>query len=50
MKNTIVTILTVDRRESACFIKEKLEFEGIKCFLTGESFNTGSKSSLTQEK
>jgi len=39
MKNTIVTILTVHKREAACFIKEKLEFEGIKCFLIGESFD-----------
>jgi len=46
MKNTIVTILTVDSREKAWFIKDKLEFKGIPCFLTGESFNnTGTKTS-----
>ena len=36
MENILVTIVTFKKLHVGCFVKEKFEFEGIKCFLTDE--------------
>jgi len=36
MVNPLITILTFEKLEVGCFVKEKFEFEGIECFLTDE--------------
>lgn len=36
MVDPLITILTFEKLEVGCFVKEKIEFEGIECFLTDE--------------
>ncbi|MFA8435320.1 MAG: universal stress protein [Marinifilaceae bacterium] len=36
MEDSLITILTFEKLEVGCFVKEKFEFEGIECFLTDE--------------
>jgi len=47
MRNPLITILTFEKLEVGCFVKEKFEFEGIECFLTDEGIEI-SQSHMPQ--
>ncbi|HKJ42706.1 MAG TPA: universal stress protein [Sunxiuqinia sp.] len=43
MKNQLVTVMKFTKMYAVRFVKEKLEFEGIECFLTDEGFDSTDK-------
>ena len=50
MDNPIVTIISVEEQKAACLIKEKLEFEGIQCFITDEGVDTQNNNTSDANK